>query len=446
MSKFGSVFRGRRCSLLGLRFLLITYTQFHLAFYSTRTLPNIFALVTTTYALAFLLRGSDCPFIVLSGFGILVFRSELVLFYGPLLVFGLYYNFIKLRPTLILTGFITAAVSLTLTVVFDSYFWQRWLWPEGEVFYFNVVENKSHLWGILPFYWYFLIALPKALMTTIGLVVCANLVIIILPLTSELASREYRILLGLEIVALVFITLYSFLPHKELRFIIYTIPIFNLMAAYFWNYVERRLYMCLDKRTVRELSLKEKNMKHSNLNWRATPAFVHQICRAAVFLCYASLFVNLCVSVGLLYVSSHNYPGGEAITRLNNWPGLNEQREVHIYISNLATQTGVSRFQQVHDHWIYNKTEKIDDDVRALVAGPFTHLILETSKDALFGHVKAFRQLFTVESFSGISYNPEGSLWNKLRVLIKPTLSLLYPPSLRGWLLEEWHSSFLRSV
>lgn len=50
---------------------------------------------------------------MLSGFGILVFRSELVLFYGPLLIFGLYYNFVKIRPTLILIGLMTTAVSLS---------------------------------------------------------------------------------------------------------------------------------------------------------------------------------------------------------------------------------------------------------------------------------------------------------------------------------------------
>ena len=39
-------------------------------------------------------------------------------------------------------GALAAVSSLAVTVLVDSVFWGRWLWPEGEVLWFNTAENR----------------------------------------------------------------------------------------------------------------------------------------------------------------------------------------------------------------------------------------------------------------------------------------------------------------
>ncbi len=38
---------------------------------------------------------------------------------------------------------------IALSLLVDSYFWQKeWMWPEGHVYFFNIILGKSVEWGV----------------------------------------------------------------------------------------------------------------------------------------------------------------------------------------------------------------------------------------------------------------------------------------------------------
>ena len=91
------------------------------------------------------------------------------------------------------------------------------LWPEGRVAFFNTVLNKSSEWGVSPWHWYFTSALPRALTVSY-------------PLSLVGAALERRVRAALAI-GLFYVVVISRLPHKELRFVFPTLPLFTACAA-----------------------------------------------------------------------------------------------------------------------------------------------------------------------------------------------------------------------
>ncbi|XP_014371869.2 dol-P-Man:Man(7)GlcNAc(2)-PP-Dol alpha-1,6-mannosyltransferase [Papilio machaon] len=355
-------------------FTLISVSQYHFMFYMSRPLPNIMVLPFVLLALEGWLSGKHKQFIISAGVSIVIFRSELAMLFGLFLIIDLFFkkiDFMKFIKIVVPTGIGLVA----LTVVVDSLFWGRLLWPEAEVFWYNTILNKSSDWGTSPFLWYFYSALPRGLGPS--LVLC--------PVGVYLDRR----LVQLVAPAVVYVLLFSFLPHKELRFIIYVFPLLNTASAVVCSYV----FIRRTKAPIYEL-----------LFWG--------ICLIIV--------ANVILSIALVLVAISNYPGGLAITRFHKL--LKNEPYVHVHISNLAAQTGVTRFTQIHDHWNYSKNESLSSEQLQ----QYTHLLVE-AKSKYSPTIKSFTQthvvLDSVDTFSHVAVNYK--LIPPVRIKTRPAIFIL---------------------
>ena len=164
----------------------------------SRTLPNVFALIFFLHSAAFWLKSKQISFIWLSAFSILVFRFELAIISGLMLLITLINRKLSFF-SLIFNGLIALVLFVGLSVLVDSYFWGYWLYPEGTVLYFNTILNKSSEWGTSPFLWYFYSALPRSLLSALVL------------MPFGLIYDTKRVLLNLFIPSIGFVLIYSLL-------------------------------------------------------------------------------------------------------------------------------------------------------------------------------------------------------------------------------------------
>jgi len=164
-----------------------------------------------------------------------------------------------------------------------------------------------------PFWWYFYSAIPRAMGTSV----------LFFPIGLFLERRIRWIMWQ----PLLFVLLYSFLPHKELRFIIYVFPLLNVASAAACS----RLW---ENRTKSK--------------WQALLSL------AAA----GHLLANLVISCFLLTVSHANYPGGVALAKLHQLEPADANVTVHIdvpplrlafHVSANSTNTGGTTKRRIYE-------------------------------------------------------------------------------------------------
>ncbi|KAI1820138.1 glycosyltransferase family 22 protein [Xylaria intraflava] len=300
---------------------LLQASQFHLLFYASRTLPNMFAFPLTTLAFSQLVphpdpeaRGTRYKLaIALLTIATAVFRSELAILMVTVSLYGLLAHRISLNQ--IIAPFLAFfALSLLISVPIDSYFWQKPLWPELWGFYYNAVLGSSSNWGVSPWHYYFTSALPKILTNPIS-----STVLIPFALWNAGTANPAR---ALVLPALLFVAIYSVQPHKEARFIFYVAPPLTAAAALGANYI---------------FSRRGKSVLF------ATTSLV----------LVGSVLASFGISTAMLVISSLNYPGGEALSALKTMVASASSPDIQtaaVHTDVLSCMTGVTLFGQ-HGSW-----------------------------------------------------------------------------------------------
>ncbi|KAH9928344.1 Alg9-like mannosyltransferase family-domain-containing protein [Fomitopsis serialis] len=379
--------------LVSWAFVALTISQFHLPFWMGRTLPNMFALFPVNIALYQLVnrspnssRLSSSAFhrmIALLTCTAAIFRSEVALLLAPLALQGLLTGSTTFS-SLLRVGVISGTCSAALTTLVDSYFWQQWpLWPELHGVFFNVIEGKSAEWGVSPWHTYFTSSLSKLLMWSFPLSV----------LGFHADSRVRALLLPY----LGFIALLSCLGHKEWRFIIYVVPVFNIAAA-------------------------------RGVTWIVRKPKSKFLVRLSILVTLGLIACNFVVTSLSTLASMNNYPGGEALSTFN--AHYANETHVHVHISNLAAQTGASLFLHAYappfltsinlapptQHWVYDKTENLTPQMLS-GSKEVTHVIAEsdgTGSPLPTGFSSSYwTPVASIPGFDGWKINP------RLRELVK---------------------------
>ena len=290
--------------------VLASFCCFHLHYYGSRPLPNTFATVLLNVAGGLMMRGAHYGAIAILAAAASVFRSDIAVLGLPLCLAWVAFGYVN-----IFAGFFVGAASAVVAVLgsaaVDSVLWGSAVWPEGVVLYYNTVLNKSGSWGVMAWHWYFSNALPRAMLFALPLA----LVAVVCPTKN---TRGPVIARRLGCVYLSFVALYSYLPHKELRFILVALPWLLSAAAV----LAARLWT-------------------APATW---PLAVRALCRLGLL---GGLTLSCMVSGVMLRSNSYEYVGARALAAAHGYlAGSPTSGGSAVFLDAFACMNGVTRFEK----------------------------------------------------------------------------------------------------
>lgn len=143
-------------------------------------------------------------------------------------------------------------IVLSLATLIDSFFYGEWVFTWWNFFIFNVIYNIGAHYSVHSLYWYFVIGLPVVLGPCI--------IPFYITIASNIKpSRSYDSVYD-KLVSTIWFSLlfYSFIPHKEFRFILPLVPLMIFISSYKmrkWAVLLNKYYTYLVTFTILTISV-----------------------------------------------------------------------------------------------------------------------------------------------------------------------------------------------